>query len=83
MAIWMKIYGTTKDGYHVVATVPGVRNPSGQPSAWTIDTAPQGATWSGKFDNGEPVIAMDESVLQSALNRLASKVQASKPFPKW
>ena len=82
MAIWMKIYGTPKDGYHVKATVPEVRNPSGQLSVWTIDTKPQGASVV-QFDSGELVIAMDESVLQSALNRLASKVQASKPFPKW
>lgn len=82
MAIWMKIYGTTKDGYHVVATVPGVRNPSGQLSVWAIDTKPQGTSYRG-FDNGEPVFAHDESVLQSALNMLAGKVQASRPFPKW
>ena len=83
MAIWMEIFGTTKDGYHVKATVPEVRNPSGQLSVWTIDVPSQAASWRERFDNGEPVIAMDESVLQSALNRLASKVQASKPFPKW
>jgi len=66
--IYMQIYGNGPVWWHAKATMPGVLNPSGTQVVWTVD-AP---------GCGDP-----HSTLQSALNRLASKVQASKPFPRW
>ena len=63
----MEVFGNDEGWWCIKATVPGVYNPTGGLAVWSTSY------------NGVP---QPFERLQGEMNKLASKVQASKPFPK-